>query len=150
MCSSDLRNSDNVTICEKDECIDEDEVKDLWSVEITLEDSLIIPITPDEIASEVSDLSGIEVKELTIGIEYDKDGFIKRIIVYVKEEGQAKSISESVNSIDKSGPCEGVLCRSEKATVHQKTRLFSLSSSCCCRVSAIVLLFFIFFVIINC
>jgi len=87
------KNNDNITICVDDKCIEESSIKDKkWKVEIEMKQRMML-MTPDEIAIELSKITDIDVNDVTIGVEYDEDtGFIKRIVIYVKDEKQAKTV----------------------------------------------------------
>jgi len=49
---------------------------------------------------------------------------VKRALVYVDDEEQAKDVTDAVNNLDKGASCQGVLCDSKKAEmkeIHQKS-----------------------------
>ena len=52
----------------------------------------IVLVTPDEISAELSDAFDIDVNDMIIEVEYDDEGKIHRILVYVKDEKQARII----------------------------------------------------------
>jgi len=87
------RNSENITICGDVTCVSQD--KD-WAVVIDIESEERVLMTPDEIRDELSNMTDIDISEMIIGIEYDDNGFIARIIVYVKDEDQAQIIKTEV------------------------------------------------------
>jgi len=85
------KNNDNITICVDGKCIEESSIKDKkWKVEIEMKQRMML-MTPDEIAIELSKITDIDVSDMIIGIENNEDtGFIKRIIIYVKDETRSR------------------------------------------------------------
>ena len=127
ICSS---KDDSRLACVNDKCIAEDDgIDNGWVVVITINTTESNSITSEQIAVEVSNLSGIDVDEFTIGVEYDDEGRIITILVYVNDKTTADTISVSVNELDKTETCEGILCRSEKTSIREITRELSLSNA---------------------
>jgi len=81
------------------------------------------------------------VNDITIGIGYDGIGSIIRILVYVKDETQAKIISEAVKTFCKT-PYERAC---EEPTVRKITRELYLSCGITYRLQRIVMLEAAFF-----
>jgi len=95
------KNGDNITICKDGKCVEEDK---RWAVVVVIKSSETV--SAHEIVKELSNMTGIDENEMTIGIEYDENGNMNRIIVYVKDEKQAKIMSEAVEKYCKSAPYE--------------------------------------------
>ena len=81
-------------------------------------------MSPDEIAVILSNISHIDVNDMTIGVEYDENGKICHIIVYVKEEKQAQIMKEAVESFCKSGSYERAC---EEPTIQETAHESALS-----------------------
>ena len=81
-------------------------------------------MTYEEIMSELSESKIIDINEMTVGIEYSDKGVIISIIIYVNDEKQAKTLSETVNKCER---IEDILCRG-KARTREITRMLSLSN----------------------
>jgi len=89
--------SDNASICVSDKCIDKDNANDKqWSVDITINSTEVIHMTSNEIADELKNVSGVDMDDITVGVEYDEKGRIYRIIVYFKDEDHAKTFERNL------------------------------------------------------
>ena len=135
-------NNDNITICVDGECIDEKDIKDRrYKIEIEMKDETILT-TPNDIATELSNMTSIDVSDMTIGVEYDGDGkYITRIIVYVNDKEQAKTIEDKVRIlIDTSESCELYLCRSKSVRVEVLPLELLVSRGCINHISIIMML----------
>ena len=118
-------NSSNDETCVNDKCVAENSMDDKeWAVVIELNMTGDEKIAPEEISAELSELSGVNSSEFSIGIEYDSKGKPVRVIVYVTDKETAAKIEASLNEIDKGPSCEGILCRSDKVDVRQVKHLF--------------------------
>jgi len=117
--------SDNSMSCVDDKCFDKDEVSGktyVVTIEFDSSDKLIVE--SGDIAKELSKLTKIDEYDLKTVIEYDEHGVVKRALVYVDDEEQAKDVTDAVNNLDKGASCQGVLCDSKKAEmkeIHQKS-----------------------------
>ena len=121
-------NKCNNSTCVDGQCMDETSITDKsWAVEVDINVSESAPITPEEVAAEVSQVSGINVSDITVGIEYDDKGVAVRIIIYVSEESDAKIIETSLNNMDKGDTCEGVLCDTEEAHTREVSHVLFLA-----------------------
>ena len=134
----------NSTVCMDGECVsvakEVDEKKEIFTIVIEMKATDVITVTSNEIAMELSKMSSINADNITVAIEYDKEGKMKNILVYVSEESQAKLLSDAVNGIEKDDNCEGILCRSERAQVRKETQKLSLEKARKNHVEVILLL----------
>ena len=135
-------NSDDV--CVNDKCVGEKDIEvKPWSVEIEINATESMSVTSEQIAVELSNLTGIGVNDITIIVEYDDRGRATTIIVYVNDKTTADVISASVNELDKnSETCEGVLCRTKGTEVKQTPLMLAVSSKL--HISIIILMIFVF------
>jgi len=119
---SKCENGDNTAVCKDDKCVAAEEKK--WAVVIEFDTDKVEPETYDEIAGELKNTTGIDTP---VVVEYDVNGVIKRVTIYVDDKDQAKKITDIVNSLDKGESCEGVLCWSKQATMKETNPEASLS-----------------------
>ena len=121
-------NCDNM--CMNDTCIDENElVGKNWKVVIILASTSMTQFTYDEIVTELSELTQIDMNNMTVTIEYDENGSMERIVIYTDDELKAKKLAESLNELEGSDNCEGFSCYIREVTTIQKnTPLLSLST----------------------
>ena len=111
--------ADSLMTCVDGECVDEYNMTDKkWAVDIVIPSTDPSLVSADDIALEVSRISNINVSEITIGIDYDDEGYVVRVIVYVTDKSSADVIVTSLKEMDKGDTCEGILCRSQD--VHQR------------------------------
>jgi len=107
-----------ITLCLDDKCFDSGVVSTkTWTVVIEFDNIDVLVISSDDFEKELVDLTNYSDSIMKAVIEYDDNGVLKRVIVYVDDESQARNIADAVNKLDKSGSCEGVLCKSESAIV---------------------------------
>ena len=84
------------------ECIDgrcitqEDTENKTHAIEMDVEDLNSTNITSIDIAIELSDLTGIDLDDIIISVEYNDDGIITKIIVYVNDESTADTLRNAV------------------------------------------------------
>jgi len=107
---------DELMKCMEDKCFEKDKVEGKkWVVYIEFNASDIVIPESDELTKELSNLSKVDEYDMKVVIEYDGNGGVKRVLVYVDDEDQANDIVETVNKLDKGASCEGILCKSIKA-----------------------------------
>jgi len=69
-----------------------------------------------EVAKAINSLTSIEMKSILVDTEVNEKGYVKRIIVILREEEMCEKVINSVNELDKNSACSlGVLCHSVKA-----------------------------------
>ena len=122
-------------ICVDDKCISEDEMKE-WSVVIDIDSSDSNPFNIADLKKEISTLVNKSESVFELSVEYDSDGHVIQVIVYVEDKDTANDIKVAVDNLDKGGSCEGILCESINTSVHRvrdDTRSFPLSGAvrCC-------------------
>ena len=121
-------------VCVNDKCIAEDDDEDSemadkkWVVEIKMNESDSFSMTSEEIVSDISKKSGVDADDITIGVEYDENGKIVRVIVYVNDESKADKVVATVKC-GQSETCEGITCHCEEVQSHEKVRPLNLSES---------------------
>ena len=77
----------------------------------------------------MSELSGIDVEDIEIAIEYNDRGHAVRVIVYVNDETSAKKIETSLNDLEKGKSCEKILCETEEVHTRQVSHVLFLSDA---------------------
>ena len=124
-----ISSGDTRMICINDSiCMPEDGLTDTkWAVEIELNVSDWSSVTVERISKELNE-NGINVEDITIGIEYDEKKQNIRVILYVKEESDATSIEESIKNMKPSDSC--VLCERESVHSREITSKLSLAIAC--------------------
>jgi len=106
--------------CIDDKCFKKDEVENKkWVVYIEFNTSDVVIPESGQLVKELAKLSKVDEYDMKVVIEYDGEGGVKRVIVYVDDEYQATDITEAVNKLDKGASCEGILCKSEKAKTEE-------------------------------
>ena len=121
----------NLAICINDTCIKEDQLKEKYIVNISVDSSEELEeMTPDDIGHVLSNITGIPYDDIIIGIEYDEKRVMASIIVYVSEKKQAKTLEEIVNDCSRGSSgesCNGIVRDMKKATIRERTQELSLS-----------------------
>ena len=79
-------------------------------------------ITTEVITVQLKNMSGID--EFVIVVEYDDEGRIVQIAVYVNDKPNAVIIEKSIND-----NCQGIFCRAEEVCIRENTSFLSLSES---------------------
>jgi len=110
-------------LCVNDVCVNETTFENNgWMVELSFSASDSITATSSIIASELSELIGIDAEKISIGVEYDNQGRIIRIEIHVSDEKTANTISSSLK--DKT-TCQGCICRCTQVSVREITKILS-------------------------
>jgi len=108
-------------MCINDGCFAEDSIEDKeWVVEIDVNNTNMEPIDVDEVTHEMSELTGISETDFVLGIEYDSEGRIIRVLLYVNDEKTANRVQDTVDGTPKGG-CEQFRCRLMQARVREIT-----------------------------
>ena len=86
-------------ICEDDGCVSvSGHGEDGWIIIIELREGVsAIDFSSPAILITISEASGIEAEELSVGIEVDEDGHIKSVYVSVGDEGDADILEEAIS-----------------------------------------------------
>ena len=108
--------------CVDDKCINQDEMKEEWTVVIDIYSSNTNPVNLTEVKMEMSTLANMSMNDFEISVEYDNDGRVVRVIVYVNDETSANEVKVKVDNLDKGDSCEGILCNSKETHVQENTR----------------------------
>ena len=119
----------NNEVCFNDTCIEENDITDMkWKIEIEIDPT--IPLTYDEIVVELSVITDTDIDDVIITVEYDDQGLIHRIVVYIDDESKAKKLTERLNSLDssESGICKGFSFSVREVRMRENTRELSLST----------------------
>ena len=117
-------------LCANDECVEKDTMKDKgMRVVIELEDGVnITEMNSTEILNMLAVETGIDKNELSIGYEVNQEGYVVRVIVYVRDESNAQLIVEAVNRIEGGDNCEyGLLCHVKTIRVEAEGENLSYS-----------------------
>ena len=114
-------NRSNNEICENNACIsldDDGKGDDVWMIEVVIAEGVsVIEFDIRDIAEVISEVSGVGVEAMEIGIEADDDGYITRVIITVSDKDDADVLtktlsecsSEGRSDYDSSNECEGIL-----------------------------------------
>ena len=135
----------NTTVCVNDKCVEKQQEiisEKQWVIEITLNNTESYSITSNDIASEISNKSGIDIEDLTIGVEYDGDGKVTRILVYVNDKSNADIISSSVKCSNGEEGCNDITCRCTSVNVRENTPSLSIVSLSCYHSSNLMMMMF--------
>jgi len=102
-------------ICIEGECIkDKTTEVNTWTVEINMDANGVRPseLNTTELMLNISVISGISEEKLSLGFETDEKGYVVRILLYVKDEEEAKVVTKSLEEINivKESCDYGVLC----------------------------------------
>jgi len=82
-----------------------------------------------EIALLISDLTGIDVKDILVYDEVDEEGYVIRVIIILEDADQCALVISSVNNLEKGDTCKyGILCRSLGARLPVERESISFSS----------------------
>jgi len=121
---SKCNSTDTLTrICEIGKCVEKgDSTPSKTSIEVRLIDAVnISSINIVELLETLSNLSGVDTEELSIGWETDEDGDVISIIFYIEDEEKARAIARKIDDIDEGEGCEyGVLCKVKSVQVIAK------------------------------
>jgi len=75
-------------------------------------------ISETVIASEISDLTGIEQSRIIVEVEGDSEGFVVRVIITLPDEEKGMTVVDRLNNIQNDDHCQsGVFCRNHKASL---------------------------------
>jgi len=102
-----------------------------WSVVLLLVSDEVKPddVNITDIALITSNMSGVDVNDIVIGVEVDDEGYVISVVVYVDDEEMANSIAYAVQEMDKGEQCQhGVLCKTKSVTI-EVAELTDLSTS---------------------
>ena len=123
---------DSNEICINDECKESNKVYQEWKVEIEINATENEDMDMETMKRIISNVSGVNEDEMTIGVERDDEGRITKIVVFVNDEKSAEKIVVSINNMDKGDNCNnGILCRStEVQAMKNEHDPLSLSESC--------------------
>ena len=111
------------------ECIEENDIPiKEWMVEIFFNHSGSPLITSNQIVTELNELSGISPSDVSVSVEYDEDGKITRVVVFVNEETTAYTMESSLSSECKSG-VERFVCGYDGVHIREMTPFLSLSEA---------------------
>ena len=116
-------------ICIDDKCIAENDMKEEWTVIIDIDGSDPNPVNLSDVRMEVIAVTNMDINDFNISIEYDNDGHVICVIVYVNDENIAKDVKVKVDNLDKSESCEGILCRSKDVRVREITHTLFISDA---------------------
>ena len=119
--------------CLNSQCMSMDELSSKIYVEIDLDNNTnvsVVDVDMNDLVANLSEITGIPLKELTIGIECNNELFVVRIIVVIDDWLNANVIAEKVDSLkDQGESCEqGVICRTRTTRIHVPTLFVSLSN----------------------
>jgi len=112
--------ADNNNVLKKDTAISGDMkivVMERHEVVIEFEEKILASdFNINELATNISVLSGIEASNILIEVESDEDGYIVRVIVIVLTDNDTNIIVKAVNeAIQDAGCSYGQLCRAKRA-----------------------------------
>ena len=105
-------------------------------------------MSSQEIVTEISEKTGIDAEDITIGVEYDGDGKVVRILVYVSDENKADKVVSSV-TCGEIESCEGLSCYCEEVESHEKARPLNLSEGHSNLSNKLIVLALISFIVSN-
>ena len=89
-------NSDT-SLCSNGKCVDKTSVSnDKWAV--TIEFNVEVSVSVDEVIDVISTETGINLDDVVISTEFDDNGYITRIVVYINDKETADEIAEKVDS----------------------------------------------------
>ena len=79
--------------------------------------TLGVDVNTAEIAKSISEVSGVDVKNILIEVEVDNDGYVLRVIAILQNDEVSKKVVTNVNEAAKDEQhCNyGILCRSKNA-----------------------------------
>jgi len=131
-------------ICMNGKCVDEEILNqnNVFAVEIFVEGKTSTELDMKKILQSVSNVSGIEIDHLQVGVEIDEQGQVIRILVLLEDEQSAQIVADSINSIDESQECYfSILCRTTSARIiMEESSLASITVSQSSRNHGLVLL----------
>ena len=121
----------NNEVCINDECVVNDTINKQWAVDVDLQvnstDSMMI--NSYQITVELSKISDLSADDIVVAIQYDQDGNLTGITVYVDDEKQANTIVQTLKSFDESDNCDSILCRSDHVHKRQITDMLFLEGA---------------------
>ena len=82
-------------------------------------------ITPDIILDAISELCGLDVGKMSVGVEVDPEGFVVRFVLYCDDEGSAISVADKMRP----GNCQSEEFYCQVADVRVSITFHSLSGS---------------------
>lgn len=89
------KNIDNSTyFCLNDECgADVNSSNEDWMVEVFIKDC----VNPEELLTELSTFTGIDINDLQVQVEVTDDEGVKRVLLYLDNEERARNLADSLN-----------------------------------------------------
>ena len=85
-------------------------------IEIYMEEG-VREVNVKDIATRISELTGIDVMKIMIDVVYDEERYVIRVIVTIGSMEDGEKIVNAVNALDKEGCQYGILCRSREAHI---------------------------------
>ena len=86
-------------------------------------------VNKTEIAVSISDLTGIDIKDILVGAEVDEEGHAIRVIVVLNDSDMCVIVETAINNLVKDDTCHyGILCRSTGAHILVNDQTLSLTN----------------------
>ena len=84
--------------CIDDQCKEKNDViNDKWMVEAAMENLTLTEMNVTELKNTISNMTGIDSDEFSLGYEVDGNGYVVRVTLYVKDEESCSKLLKIIN-----------------------------------------------------